>query len=149
MYSKAKQTVKNDLDMKEARSSSDNTTDELALAEQVFSKLQIYSEEFNPLFFTNEDLANLSLTSKTLNGVVSSELNQREAQKLLTHVVKGEQDKAKAMIEKKPELLLIRTQTVDYSGRKIIGTAFQAAIGSGDKPMWEMMLPFFERLELR
>lgn len=28
-----------------------------------------------------------------------------------------------------------------------MGTAFQAAIGSGDKPMWEMILPYFECLE--
>ncbi len=44
-------------------------------------------------------------------------------------------------------MLLIKSKAVDYSGRIIIGTAFQAAIGTGDKPMWEMMLPYFEGLE--
>ncbi|HAU1150629.1 TPA: hypothetical protein JBI12_01530 [Legionella pneumophila] len=131
----------------EEHNSRDDVTDELSLAEQVFTRLQIYSEGFKPSFFINKDLANLSLTSKTLNGVVCSELNQRAAQKLLTHVVKGEQDKAQALIEKNPGLLLIKSKAVDYSGRTIVGTAFQAAIGSGDKPMWEMMLPYFECLE--
>ncbi len=132
---------------KEEHRSSDDVTDELSLAEQVFTKLQIYSEGFKPSFFTNKDLANLSLTSKTLGSVVFSELNQREAQKLVTHVVQGEQDKAQAMIEKNPELLLIRSEAKDYSGRTIIGAAFPAALGAGDKPMWEMMLPYFESLE--
>ncbi|HBC0466973.1 TPA: hypothetical protein K0O58_000523 [Legionella pneumophila] len=152
---KKKHMVKNDSDMDyvddfisiEEHNSRDDVTDELSLAEQVFARLQIYSEGFKPSFFINKDLANLSLTSKTLNGVVCSELNQRAAQKLLTHVVKGEQDKAQAMIEKNPGLLLIKSKAVDYSGRTIVGTAFQAAIGSGDKPMWEMMLPYFECLE--
>lgn len=155
MYSKEEQIVKNDSDMDygdnfisvEEHSSSDDVTDELSLAEQLFTSLQIYSEGFKPSFFTDKDLANLSLISKTLDSVVFSELNQRAAQKLVAHVVLGEQDEAQAMIEKNPELLLIRSEAVDYSGRTIIGTAFQAALGSGDKPMWEMMLPYFEDLE--
>lgn len=153
MYSKEEQTVKNNSDMDygddfistEERRSSVDVTDELTL-EQVFSKLQIYSG-FKPSFFTNKDLANLSLTSKTLHSVVFSELNQRAAQQLLAHVVKGEKDKALAMIKQNPGLLLIKSKAVDYSGRTIIGTAFQAAIGVGDKPMWEMMLPYFKKLE--
>ncbi|MDP1604301.1 MAG: hypothetical protein Q8M03_13660, partial [Legionella sp.] len=36
---------------------------------------------------------------------------------------------------------------IDYSGRTIIATPFQAALGAGDKPMWNMMLPYFEGLE--
>jgi hypothetical protein len=36
---------------------------------------------------------------------------------------------------------------VDYSGRTIIAKPFQAALGAGDKPMWEMMLPYFTKLE--
>ncbi|CZH70768.1 TPA: hypothetical protein ACT9HO_002089 [Legionella pneumophila] len=152
---KRKQIVKNDSDMDyvddfisiEEHSSGDDVTNELSLAEQVFTRLQIYSEGFKPSFFIHKDLANLSLTSKTLNGVVCSELNQRAAQKLLTHVVKGEQDKAQAMLEKNPGLLLIKSKAVDYSGRTIVGTAFQGAIGAGDKPMWKMMLSYFEGLE--
>mgnify|MGYP006921733590 CR=1 FL=1 len=156
MYSKKERIVKNDSDMElddfkriEEVSTVENmeVSEELSVVEQVFTQLQIFSEGFKASFFTNQDVANLRLTSKTLDSVIYSELNQRAAQKLLTHVVKGEQDKAQAMIEKKPELLLIRTQAVDYSGRTIIGTAFQAALGAGDKPMWEMMLPYFKSLE--
>ncbi|HFD2380890.1 TPA: hypothetical protein ACT96X_001406 [Legionella pneumophila] len=156
MYSKEEQRVKNDSGKDdvdnfisiEEHSSSDDGTDEPSLSEQVFTKLQIYSEGFKPSFFTDKDLAYLSLTSKTLNSVVFSELNQRKkAQKLVAHVVLGKQDEAQAMIEKNPELLLISSETVDYSGRTIIGTAFQAALGAGDKPMWEMMLPYFNGLE--
>ncbi|HAU0673210.1 TPA: hypothetical protein JBG80_12150 [Legionella pneumophila] len=155
MYSKEEQIVKNDSDMDdvddfdsiEGHSSREDVADELSLLEQVFSKLQIYSEGFKPSFFTNKDIANLRLTSKTLNGVVFSELNPRAAQKLLTHVVKGEQAKAQAMIEKNPGLLLIKAKAIDYSGRTIIGTAFQGALGAGDKPMWEMMLPYFKDLK--
>lgn len=122
--------------------------EDLSLAEQVFDRLKIYSEGFKPSFFSNSDLAHLRLSSKTLNSVVEfDELNRRLAQKLLNYVVRGEQDKAQALIARKPELLLIRIEAIDYSGRTIIGTAFQAAIGAGDKPMWEMMLPYFESLE--
>ncbi|HFD2232710.1 TPA: hypothetical protein ACF9YZ_002373 [Legionella pneumophila] len=42
---------------------------------------------------------------------------------------------------------MIKAKAKDYSGRTILGTAFQAAIGAGDKPMWEMMLPYFAGLE--
>ncbi|STX28615.1 SidC homolog [Legionella beliardensis] len=128
-------------------SENDSTIKDLSRLEEVFSILQIYSEGFNPTFFKKEDLLSLSLTSKTLYSTVAPELLQREAQKLLAHVVLGEQDEAQRMLEKNPELLLIRQETLDYSGRTIIGTAFQAALGAGDKPMWEMILPYFESLE--
>ncbi len=120
---------------------------ELTLAEEVFTQLQIHSEGIKPSFFTNKDLANLSLTSKPLSSVAFYELHQRVAQILLTHVVKGEQNKAESLIGKNPGLLLIKSRTEDYSGRTIIGTAFQAALGAGDTPMWEIMLPYFNRLE--
>lgn len=126
----------------------DNSTPEkLSLAEEAFKTLQIHSTGFKSAFFTNNDLRALSLTSRTIGTVASAELRQRKlAHALLTYVVLGEQEQAKALIEEKPELLFCYSQTVDYSGRTIIGTAFQAAIGAGDKPMWEMMLTYFENL---
>ncbi len=142
MYSKEERIVKN-----EESVSIDEITNELSLAEEVFTRLSVYSEGFKPRFFTNKDLVNLSITSKSMRSAVFCESNKRETQKLLTHVVRGEQDEAQVMITEKPYLLLIRTEATDYSGRTIIGTAFQAAIGAGDKPMWEMMLPYFECLE--
>ncbi|WP_131784058.1 hypothetical protein [Legionella gresilensis] len=87
------------------------------------------------------------MTSKAINFVAVPELEKRAAQKLLTHVVLGEFDKAEIMIKTKPQLLLIKSTAIDFSGRTILGTAFQAAIGAGDKPMWEMILPYFEVLE--
>ncbi|PWY55050.1 hypothetical protein DGG96_13955 [Legionella qingyii] len=120
---------------------------ELSVAEQVFARLQIYSEGFKPAFFTEKDLSTLSLTSKTLNEVASAELTQRAAKQLLTYVLMGEQNKAEVMIKANPSLLLIQSKAVDYSGRTIIGTAFRAALGAGDKPMWEMILPYCENLK--
>jgi len=129
------------------RTKKEQNTYNLSQAESVFEILKIFEDGFKPGFFTNQDLYNLSQTSKTMHKVVSGELNQRAAQKLLTHVVLGEQDKAEAMIKANNKLLYIKTSAKDYSGRTIIATPFQAAIGAGDKPMWEMMLPYFKELD--
>jgi len=115
--------------------------------ETVFGHAPLLEGGFNPAFFSNKDLAKLSQTSKAMNKVVSGELNQHAAQKLLTHVVLGQQDKAEAMIKANPKLLSIKTSAIDYSGRTIIATAFQAAIGAGDTPMWEMILKYLEKDE--
>lgn len=155
MYSKEEQIVKNDSNKDyvdniksiEEHSSSEDVTDELSIAEQVLTRWQIYSEGFKLTFFTEKDLSTLSLTSTKLNAVASPELTQRAAKQLLTYVLMGEQYKAVVMIKANPSLLMIRSKAVDYSGRTIIGTAFQAALGAGDKPMWEMMLPYFNGLD--
>lgn len=68
-------------------------------------------------------------------------------QKLLRHVVKGEEAEALKMIAENPRLLLIESEVQDYSGRTIKGTAFQAALGALDTVMAEKMLPYFEGLE--
>lgn len=118
--------------------------------ETVFDHAPLLEGGFNPAFFSNKDLATLSQTSKAMKKLVSEELDKRIAKiakKLLTHVVLGEQDKAEAMIKANPKLLSIKTSAIDYSGRTIIATAFQAAIGAGDKPMWEMILNYLEQGE--
>ena len=125
MYSKEAQREKNDLRQ-------ENSAKELSLEERTINAI---SQIGNLSFFTTGALANLSVTSKTLDSMVFSELEQREAQKLVTHVVRGKQDEAEAMIKTNPWLLLIKSKAVDYSGRTIVGTAFQFAIGAGDKPM--------------
>ncbi len=51
------------------------------------------------------------------------------------------------MIQANPKLLLVKSQTKDYSGRTIIATPFQAALGAEDERMWEMMKPYFSTLE--
>lgn len=96
----------------------------------------------------NTNFVSLSLSSRTLYAVAKPELKRRAVtHKLLKHVLLGEQTEACAMIKANPKLLLIKAEAKDYSGRTIIATPFQAAIGAGDKPMWEMMLPYFEGLE--
>lgn len=92
-------------------------------------------------FFDSQSLDSLSKSSFYWNESLNNELLAR---KLLTHVVLGEQDHAHAMIEANPALLLIRTKVVDYSGRTIIATPFQAALGAEDTLMWQMMLDYIE-----
>jgi hypothetical protein len=95
----------------------------------------------------NDELSKLSRISTAGYRATKQVLQQRGAQKLLTHVVLGEEAKAQEMLEASPSLLLIPSRAVDYSGRTIIAKPFQAAIGAGDKPMWEMMLPYFAELD--
>ena len=76
MYSKKERVVKNDSDMEldEEVSTVENmaVSEERSVVEQVFTQLQIFPEGFKASFFTNKDLATLSLTSKTLRSVVVS-----------------------------------------------------------------------------
>lgn len=88
-------------------------------------------------FFSGKDLTNLLETSKKLNGAATHELEQRA---LLRHIVLGEQEPAEALIQAHPKWLSSQSIAQDYSGRTIVATPFQAAIGAGDKPMWEMIL---------
>lgn len=79
-------------------------------------------------FFTNVEIANLG----------------RGAQKLLECVLLGKEMEALAIMKISPELLLIKSKVIDYSGRIIIATPFQAAIGNGDKHIWKMMLEYID-----
>jgi hypothetical protein len=95
-------------------------------------------------FFNDKEPSNLLRTSNTPNTAATQEFNQCE---LLKHFVLGEQDKAETLIKAHPKWLLNKYLAQDYSGRTIIATPFQAAIGAGDKPMWEMILRYLEPLE--
>lgn len=73
--------------------------------------------------------------------------------KLATHVVRGEQAEAEAMIKEDPRLLLEKCQVVDYSGRTLEGTALQLALGAEDVKfhdkevcMTEMIIPYLTAL---
>lgn len=81
------------------------------------------------------------------------ELNQPATDKLLTHVIRGEQAKAEKMIKNNPHLLLETGIVVDYSGRKIEGTALQLALGADDvkyhdneECMVEMIYKYLKKL---
>jgi hypothetical protein len=69
------------------------------------------------------------------------------AEELLEHVLKGEEAKAKTIIAANPKLLFIEADAQDFSGRTIIGSAFQAALGAEDVEMCEMMLPYIDELK--
>jgi hypothetical protein len=122
-----------------------------SLSEKVMVIPGLFSEKgMSSSFFTNDDWYKLSLTSKSLWVISSPELEERLkpiAQKLLSHVVLGQEAVARAMIEKNPKLLLIKSEAKDYQGRTIIATPFQAALGACDKPMWERMLPHLDALK--
>lgn len=98
-------------------------------------------------FFSNQSLAALSNTCRDFHAALAPELTKRAAPVVMQHVVYGEQEQAEAMIKANPRLLLIQTQAIDYSGRTIIGTAFQAALGAEDERMWAMIQPYFTQLE--
>ncbi|MFI4917944.1 MAG: hypothetical protein ACHP65_00145 [Legionellales bacterium] len=95
----------------------------------------------SPSFFTTKDLYNLSLTSKTFRQLASDNL---ACARLLKHVILGDEGYAQDMIEANPTLLFMKTSAQDYSGRTIIATPFQGAIGAGDTSMWKMMLPHLD-----
>ncbi len=65
----------------------------------------------------------------------------------MQHVVYGEEEQAEALIKKCPELLLYKATVFDYSGRKIIATAFQAALGAEDIFMCKMILNYMDNGE--
>lgn len=92
-------------------------------------------------FFNDKELHGLFGTSKQFNAAATEELYRRS---LLKHIVLGEQKEAEALIKSHPKWLLSKSQAQDYSGKRIIATPFQAAIGAGDKPMWEMILRYLD-----
>lgn len=98
---------------------------------------------FAKTYLSTQDKANLARTCSSLYNFFQ---RKQAAQKLMQHVVKGEEVAAKAMIANNPSLLLIKTKAVDYSGRTICGTVFQAALGAEDERMWTMIKPYFKKV---
>jgi hypothetical protein len=95
-------------------------------------------------FFGSTSKALLAQTCKTQYDFFKPKL---DIECLLQHVVRGEQEEAEQIIAADPTLLYYRFNTTDYSGRNIIATPFQAALGAEDERMVQMMLPYFEQLE--
>lgn len=94
-------------------------------------------------FFNDKELRIILGTSRTLNTAARIEWNRRE---LLRHIVLDNQDAAIALIKADPEKLLVQLHVQDYSGRTIIATPFQAALGTGNVSLCMMMLPYLEAL---
>jgi hypothetical protein len=98
-------------------------------------------------YMQTKDRAYVASTNKYYNRLFKQELNNEAAEKLLTYAVRAQQDDAEKMIKANPSLLSISASVKDNSGRTIIATPFQAALGVGDKPMWEMMLQYLDKGE--
>ncbi len=124
------------------------TTDKTPKASSINKLLNIEGLRWHFNFFLNpSDLAALARTFRGNHHAYQPDLNLPASKKLLQHVVLGQQKAAEEMIAANPSLLLIESEAEDYSGRIIVGTAFQASLGAGDSLMWEMMKPYF--LEIR
>lgn len=115
----------------------------LFATEKVWGDSRFFSKQMLSFLGTAE-VVNLSQVSKVVRNTTAADRTLRAAQRMLQHVVLGEQTKACTMMKLNPGLLLIKSKALDYSGRMIIATPFQAAVGAGDKPMWEMMLPYID-----
>jgi hypothetical protein len=94
-------------------------------------------------YLTDDDVYSLSKTSHAMDAEYKAPL----LEKLLSHVVKGEEKKALQMIDAHPTLLLHASKANDYSGRLYKNyTPFQAALLCHDVWLWTKMEPYFDRL---
>jgi hypothetical protein len=91
---------------------------------------------------SEKERSHLAQTSRGLNSLFQPEItNSRLADNLIQYVVKGEQAKAKKLLQLNPYLLLQKKEVTDYSGRTFTNlTAFQYALWALDRHMWQMML---------
>lgn len=94
-------------------------------------------------FLPSEALCNLALTCHKSRALT---LNQKLANPLLEAVIKGNEAKAKQILEYYPHLLIDHSgSAIDHSGRKYTNlTPFQAAIYVCDVKMCQMIIRFFE-----
>ncbi len=101
-----------------------------------------------------EVMSKLSLTCHTFHSLFKQQLDQQTAKILCQHVVYGEKKEAEEILEINPGLLLVKALVTDEAGRKIVGTAFQIALGAKDvspfpdkfNEMAEMIAGYFEKI---
>ncbi len=104
-------------------------------------------------YLSPEDKYHLSRESYGLHTLFKPDASQHVHQ-FLTHVVRGEKNEVKAYLDKNPRLLYEKIQVTDEAGRKIVGTAFQIALGAKDVSpfpdqfgeMAEMIAGYFEKI---
>ncbi|KTC65281.1 SidC homolog (plasmid) [Legionella adelaidensis] len=90
---------------------------------------------------STKDISNLAQTNKRAQGLFKPALDSIAVNMLLEHVVHGEQDEAEKLIKKRPDLLTLRGDITDYSGRTFKNiTPFEYALWALDRHMWEIML---------
>ena len=118
----------------------------LSPMEKLHTNLHRYSI-FN--YLPDEGLYRLSQTSHTMYAECKSLLLllERERQKLVSHIVKAEEEQALAMIRANPKILLYASKAIDYSGRLYNNyTPFQAALLCHDVTLWKKMELYFDGL---
>ncbi len=99
-------------------------------------------------------ISKLSQTCHTFHSLFQAQAVQLAAKKLCQHVVYGEKSEAEKLLAQNPLLLLVKIQVTDEAGRKILGTAFQIALGAKDvspfpnkfNEMTEMIAGYFEKI---
>ncbi len=99
-------------------------------------------------------MRSLSKTCHTLHNLFQPEIDKQDTKILCQHVVYGEMKEAEKLLAKNPRLLLVKAPVTDEAGRKILGTAFQIALGAKDvspfpdkfNEMAEMIASYFEKI---
>jgi hypothetical protein len=100
-------------------------------------------------FLNIKEKVKLARTCKANHIFFKPDLNKAVANLLIKHALRGEEDKALAMIKANPELLLVYGSAKDYSGRSYEKvTALQAALYTHDRWMWQKMLPLFKKIKI-
>jgi hypothetical protein len=104
-------------------------------------------------FLDSSDIASLARSSKDCHDICQAPLAVRMepyARHLLECTVKGDVEKARALLNDNPKLLLLKNGvTTDFSGKKIENkSAWQAALCASDDDMLKMMVPFFDAIYL-
>ncbi len=99
-------------------------------------------------------MRSFSKTCHTLHNLFQPEIDKQDTKILCQHVVYGEMKEAEKLLAHNPRLLLVKAQVTDEAGRKIVGTAFQIALGAKDvspfpdefKEMAEMIATYFKKI---
>jgi hypothetical protein len=101
---------------------------------------QGYSRQTTPL---SRCLELISLGDKGLTEAFRNEA----VCEFLTLVASGQEKQVEELLKAHPKLLLEAGLAKDYSGRKILGTAYQIALGAEDMDMCKMMEQYFALLK--
>jgi hypothetical protein len=100
-------------------------------------------------YLSNSDLCRTSQASHEMIDIFCRPaLLKRFTAKLLSHIVRGEEERAMRMIAAKPEILRSISTTTDYAKRTYREcTPFQAALLCQDIILLEKILPYFNKLQ--